>query len=400
MSRLLLFFIPIKIFADVIFSNIPISKIEIINLEIESCKERCLNNLSKDGKIMSFIARFDKNIDDEELQNLMREYANEIGIYYKIPFESMGDKIEVALLMPKKIIGKYSTSTIDTVLSYLLFRNINFRFKIFDNVDESREIFEENIEKIKDENFNFLIAIVSNKDNVALLEELKMPIYIPTMMGNSARSNIVFGGIDYQAQIKTLSDVKEDNANTIIYNDDSSLGRFLGDVTKSINENVKIEDSIDNKIAANFYQNIQRAQNYIEGANIYLNTPVVKSGLLLSQINLSNIKPGKILSTQVNYNPALLSLIKGIDFENIIIANSINVDMDKKLIEYGRLLNSDITYDWVNYSTALGIDFFTSKMNKKLERYFKEEIDNNQVVYGINLYLSLIHISEPTRPHD
>ena len=386
MSRLLLFFIPIKIFADVIFSNIPISKIEIINLEIESCKERCLNNLSKDGKIMSFIARFDKNIEDEELQNLMREYANEIGIYYKIPFESMGDKIEVALLMPKKIIGKYSTSTIDTVLSYLLFRNINFRFKIFDNVDESREIFEENIEKIKDENFNFLIAIVSNKDNVALLEELKIPIYIPTMMGNSARSNIVFGGIDYQAQIKTLSDVKEDNANTIIYNDDSSLGRFLGDVTKSVNENVKIEDSIDNKVAANFYQNIQRAKDYIEGANIYLNTPVVKSGLLLSQINSSNIKPGKILSTQVNYNPALLSLIKGIDFENIIIANSINVDINKKLIEYGKLLNSDITYDWVNYSTALGIDFFTSKMNKKLERYFKEEIDNNQVVYGINLY--------------
>ena len=386
MSRLLLFFIPIKIFADVIFSNIPISKIEIINLEIESCKERCLNNLSKDGKIMSFIARFDKNIEDEELQNLMREYANEIGIYYKIPFESMGDKIEVALLMPKKIIGKYSTSTIDTVLSYLLFRNINFRFKIFDNVDESREIFEENIEKIKNENFNFLIAIVSNKDNVALLEELKMPIYIPTMMGSNSRSNIVFGGIDYQAQIKTLSDAKQDNANTIIYNDDSSLGRFLGDVTKSVNENVKIEDSIDNKVAANFYQNIQRAKDYIEGANIYLNTPVVKSGLLLSQINLSNIKPGKILSTQVNYNPALLSLIKGIDFENIIIANSINVDMDKKLIEYGKLLNSDITYDWVNYSTALGIDFFTSKMNKKLERYFKEEIDNNQVVYGINLY--------------
>lgn len=386
MIRVLLLLIPLQIFADVIFSNIPISKIEIINLDNESCGKRCLNNLSKDGKIMSFIAKFDKNIEDEDLQNLMREYANEIGIYYKIPFESMGDKIEVALLMPKKIIGKYSTSTIDTVLSYLLFRNINFRFKIFDNVDESREIFEENIEKIKDENFNFLIAIVSNKDNVSLLEELKIPIYIPTMMGSNSRSNIVFGGIDYQAQIKTLSDVKEDNANTIIYNDDSSLGRFLGDVTKSINENVKIEDSIDNKVAANFYKNIQRAKDYIEGANIYLNTPVVKSGLLLSQINLSNIKPGKILSTQVNYNPALLSLIKGIDFENIIIANSINVDMDKKLIEYGKLLNSDITYDWVNYSTALGIDFFTSKMNKKLERYFKEEIDNNQVVYGINLY--------------
>ena len=386
MSRLLLFFIPLKIFADVIFSNIPISKIEIINLDISICSERCLNNLSKDGKIMSFIAKFDKNIEDEDLQNLMREYANEIGIYYKIPFESMGDKIEVALLMPKKIIGKYSTSTIDTVLSYLLFRNINFRFKIFDNADENREIFEENIEKIKNENFNFLIAIVSNKDNVALLEELKIPIYIPTMMGNTARSNIVFGGIDYQAQIKTLSDVKENDANTIIYNDDSSLGRFLGDVTKSVNENVKVEDSIDNKVAANFYQNIQKAKDYIEGANIYLNTPVVKSGLLLSQINSSNIKPGRILSTQVNYNPALLSLIKGIDFENIIIANSINVDINKKLIEYGRLLNSDITYDWVNYSTALGIDFFTSKMNKKLERYFKEEIDNNQVVYGINLY--------------
>lgn len=384
---LLLLLLPFLAFGQSdIFSNIPPAKIEIININPEYCDESCLFKLSKDKKIFSFIARFDRSIKNEELQNLMESYATEIGIYYRLRFDPLGKSLEIALLIPKKIIGKYSTTTIDTILAYLLSRDIDFRFKIFDSVDENLDSLNETIEKINDENFNFVVAVLSKKESLEALDDIDIPVYIPTMTNKDikTRSNIVFGGIDYEAQIQTLIN-QENDAITIIYNDDSSLGKDLGEITKSLSQFVLIEDTITNKIAANFSKNLEKQEMFLAGSNVFLNTPVVKSGLLLSQIGISNERPSHILSTQVNFNPALLSLIRGNDTSNILIANSIS-DTEQKLIEYGLLLSSDMKYDWVNYSTALGVDLFLSNMSQNIDRYFVESFENNQAIYNINLY--------------
>lgn len=384
---LLLLLLPFLAFGQSdIFSNIPPAKIEIININPEYCDENCLFKLSRDKKIFSFIARFDRSIKNEELQNLMESYATEIGIYYRLRFDPLGKNLEIALLIPKKIIGKYSTTTIDTILAYLLSRDIDFRFKIFDSVDENLDSLNKTIEKINDENFNFVVAVLSKKESLEALDDIDIPVYIPTMTNKDVKagSNIVFGGIDYEAQIQTLIN-QENDAITIIYNDDSSLGEDLGEITKSLSQFVLIEDIITNKIAANFSKNLEKQEMFLAGSNVFLNTPVVKSGLLLSQIGVSNERPSHILSTQVNFNPALLSLIRGNDTSNILIANSIS-DTEQKLIEYGLLLSSDMKYDWVNYSTALGVDLFLSNMSQNINRYFVESFENNQAIYNINLY--------------
>lgn len=384
---LLLLLLPFLAFGQSdVFSNIPPAKIEIININPEYCDENCLFKLSKDKKIFSFIARFDRSIKNEELQNLMESYATEIGIYYRLRFDPLGKSLEIALLIPKKIIGKYSTTTIDTILAYLLSRDIDFRFKIFDSVDENLDSLNKTIEKINDENFNFVVAVLSKKESLEALDDIDIPVYIPTMTNKDVKvgSNIIFGGIDYEAQIQTLIN-QENDAITIIYNDDSSLGEDLGEITKSLSQFVLIEDTITNKIAANFSKNLEKQEMFLAGSNVFLNTPVVKSGLLLSQIGISNERPSYILSTQVNFNPALLSLIRGNDTSNILIANSIS-DTEQKLIEYGLLLSSDMKYDWVNYSTALGVDLFLSNMSQNIDRYFVESFENNQAIYNINLY--------------
>lgn len=385
---ILLALFSMNLYADVIFSNIPVATIEVININPQYCNKSCLKDLSKEDKVFSFIARFDNSIDDDELRDIMAFYSSELGIYYRIKFDTLGKAVEVALLMPKKIISKYSTTTIDTILAYLLSRNIDFRFKIFDSIDESDINLNNAINKIKEENFNFVIALLSSSDSISKLENLNIPIYVPTIIGNSNNNNIFFGGINYQAQIMELSKKKNDNNVVIIYNDNSTLGNNLGLLTKNINSdsNIIIEDNITNKTAANFYPTLEKHKRYLENSNLFLNTPVVKSGLLLSQINNSQNIPGKILSTQVNYSPAFLSLIRGLNLnDKIVVANSIG-KVDNKLIEYGYLLSSDMVYDWVNYSTALGVDLFLNKMSPSIDRYFSENIEDNRIIYDIKLF--------------
>lgn len=374
-----------------VFSNIPVAKIEFINLNVESCSKSCLSDLAKRKKIFSFMARFDKKIDDENLQNLMVAYSKQIGLYYRVRYDLLENKLEVALLIPRKTIGKYSQTTIDTILSYLAFRDIDFHFKVFDSIDEKPESLTSAIDSLQKEKFDFIIAVLSKEQSLPLLQNLNAPIYIPTLKKPqdwNSTSNIIFGGIDYDAQIRLL--LKEANRNSLIaYNDDSPLGATIGksletQVTQSGNVNF-YQEVVTNKDAANFSTNLARKKTSIANGNIFLNTRVIISGLILSQIRLLKQGPKKILSTQLNYNPAILSLLRGIDTHNLVIANSIG-KVDLRLLEYGSLLSSDIKYDWVNYATALGVDLLLNRMNNGIRRYFSEKLEDSQIAYKTRLY--------------
>lgn len=372
-----------------IYSNIPTAKIEVINLNPEPCGKSCLKDLSKNQKIFSYIARFSSKIEDEDLQNLMLAYTKQVGIYYKVRFELLENGLKVALLIPKKTIGTYSTTTIDTILSYLAFRDIDFKFKVFDSVDESAESILKALSDIKSEHFNFAIAILSKEENLAILQDLQIPLYIPTLKKPASWDNkselIVFGGIDYGAQVELL--LKEANGSNIIsYDDDSALGSVIGAIIEEKSTDYKLyKEVVTNKDATNFSTRLERQKNVLKESNIFLNTRVVISGLLLSQIGMLKETPARILSTQVNYKPTLLSLLRGINTKNLLIANSIG-EIDDRLLEYSALLSSDLKYDWVNYSTALGVDLFLSKMKDGIERYFGESVESAQVVYKTQLY--------------
>ncbi len=374
-----------------IFSNIPPAKMEIINLNPKPCSKSCLKDLAKKKKIFSFMARFDKKIDDTDLQSTMTEFSKKVGLYYKVRFDLLEDRLEVALIIPRKTIGKYSTTTIDTILSYLAFRDIDFRFKVFDSVDEKPESLINALDSLQQEKFNFIIAVLSKEENLRLLQGINLPIYIPTIKkpnGWNGDENIIFGGIDYDDQIALL--LKEANKNTLLaYNDDSALGAMIGkSLETQVAQNGKfnfIQEIVTNKDAANFSANLSKRRTSIANGNVFLNTRIIISGLLLSQIGLLRQMPSKIFSTQVNYNPAILSLLRGIDTRNLVIANSIGIT-DSRLIEYSTLLSGDIKYDWVNYSTALGVDLFLNKMKDDIRRYFSEDLEDAHIAYKTQLY--------------
>ena len=116
-----------------------------------------------------------------------------------------------------------------------------------------------------------------------------------------------------------------------------------------------------------------------------MNVPLVKTSLIASQLRVYKIKPYVILSTQINYNPMLLTLTQYADRKNLYIANSIgktSVNME----ELNSLFGHDIVYDWVNYSTSIGIDYmYTHYFVPIAEKKFNERIIDNQVEYDISI---------------
>jgi SRSO17 transposase len=105
--------------------------------------------------------------------------------------------------------------------------------------------------------------------------------------------------------------------------------------------------------------------------------------MVLSQLTLYDINVTNILSTQINYDPLILSITQAKDRNNMIIANSVTIK-NNILIETNHLLNNDIVYDWINYATTVGVDFFFS-MATRNEREYTLEMSDNQIVYPISL---------------
>ena len=118
-----------------------------------------------------------------------------------------------------------------------------------------------------------------------------------------------------------------------------------------------------------------------------MNTSIIKSSIILSQLRAYGTVPYKILSTQLNYTPLVISLTQYPDRKNFVIANSIS-KTDFKLQESLLLLDADIEYNWVNYSTLVGVDSLFSKTQSQL---FPEKIIDNQVSYDVLLYKNTRH---------
>ena len=66
------------------------------------------------------------------------------------------------------------------------------------------------------------------------------------------------------------------------------------------------------------------------------------------------------------------------------VANSI-MPLDGLLLENAKFLNADLEYNWINYTTAFGIEYFYIKSVPGAKRYFKEKIFHQQVQYNIEI---------------
>ncbi len=360
-------------------SHIAPAKSVFINLDESTCSVECMNGLLDDGKIFSFISHYNSSMD--ELDSMKSEFA-----YYKRVFRIFEDakfSIRIAMLVPQKSIRRYATTTVNSVLAYLVSKQNNFELEVFNSHDEKRSSILSKLEDIKKQNFTYVIAPVTPKGAKIITENEKdLLIYIPTVHKSKLETNstnIIFGGIDYDKQIDALLEYA--NNKIAYFSDGSTLGESLNDSLKEKTSHIIYHKSISSSHIS--FKKMFKHNKKLSNSSIFLNTPLVKTSLIASQLRVYNIAPYMLLSTQINYNPMLLTLTQYADRKNFYIANSIGkttVNME----ELNSLFGHDIVYDWVNYSTSIGMDYFYTHYFVPTEkRDFPEKIVQNQVEYDI-----------------
>lgn len=367
-------------------SPLPLPESEVINLDTKYCSSSCLKNYYEDGLIFSFIA----NINDKNKTNSLLEILQGLLVELNItnlPYFTEKPTFKIALLIPRQTIGRYSLSATNTVLAYLLNQKNPFSFEVFDSKGEDFTQISQSLEEIKAKGFTKVIAIFT-QNGIQILNQIPtdLTIYIPSIhitQIDSLSPHLIFGGISYEEQIKTLSSLNPEVNATSFY-DTSYVGVKIQEYTQSYNQNLLFSSPFNSKDSQNLNKQIKSIKSTLNGSRIFLNTPVTNSSILLSQITYNNINAFGIYSTQINYHPSFLSLTQNRDRRKMIIANSI-MPLNPKFIEEMHLLNSNLSYDWISYSTALGLEHFYTKEIPNAKRYFKEKIKNNQVQYEIIL---------------
>jgi SRSO17 transposase len=361
-------------------SHIPPPKSIFIDLDEHTCNNDCLEQLLQNGQVFSFLAKYRTN---NESQLLQTQY----GIYSSLFRLGQRDTlaVRIAVLVPQKSIRRYAISTVNSISAYLLTKEHEFELKVFNSIDEDESSLLKAIDKIKQENFQYVIAPLTQTGADILVKNAKnLLIYIPTVHRLNYKemdTNIIFGGIDYQAQIDAL--LAHTNQKIAIFSDGSELGFELNNMIKQRVPQIAYEEVVSTS-KINFKQ-LLKTNKKLDESSVFLNTPLVKTSLLSSQFRVYERKPFSILSTQINYNPLLLTLTQYEDRENFFLANSIG-KASMKLEETNTLFGHNISYDWVNYSTSLGIDYiYANYLNPSSTREFNEEIRDNQVIYNISI---------------
>jgi len=363
-----------------ILSQIPPAQNVFIDLSTEQCDRNCLNDLLNNGKIFSFLEVYKSHSQYDDIQNAYEKFSK---IFMLETPKSMN--IKIAMLVPQRTIRRYAISTVNSVLSYLLYKKYNFNLKIYNSENEDKDSLLLALERAKNDGFKFIIAPLTNVGaNIVNQNSDGLTIYIPTVNISKIQnptSNIIFGGISYKEQIDKL--LTYSTKKIVIFSDRSSIADELNqDVEKSQKMVVYNKQLVNSNLN---FKKMLKWNRKIDNSSVFMNLPLVKTSLLASQLRVYDRNPYNLLSTQINYNPMILTLTQYQDRKSLLIANSIG-DVNTELLNSSELLESDIKYDWVNYSTTLGIDLFYNRyFLPEIPRSFAESVQNGQVIYKTNI---------------
>ncbi|MDF1875777.1 hypothetical protein JHD48_08515 [Sulfurimonas sp. SAG-AH-194-I05] len=402
----ILFVLPLAAFAQsFLISNIPVPKTYIQNLDPYACDEWCMQNYINNEMIFSFLAHAQSKLDNEEQDEMRMMYISILNLGSTIN----SDKIKIALLLPYKRIGKYASSTTNAAFAYLITKNKSFELKSYKIENENIDAIKKALTNIKNDGFSHVIAPLTKKGAFSVAQiNPSINIFFPTINKKNTDSNssyLHYGGIDYEAQSDLL--LKEAIAPLVIFYDKSSLGKklalyeehsfqyeTLGDEnatdeygalikpkTIKIPERKVIKFSIP-RGTTNLQRYLKNNKD-INNSTSFINTPIIKTSMIMSQLTLYDTNTTRILSTQINYDPLILSMTQYIDRKKMIIANSIT-EHNNILTETNAILSNDIEYDWINYTTTIGVDYFFSILTNE-EREYNVDFIDQQMVYPIEL---------------
>lgn len=361
-------------------SSIPPAKITYINLEPDFCDTSCLDELIKADLLASFMARFEPaKVDNNALLELYISLGGDIVIK---PNESN----KIAVIIPQKIIKSYTNVVSNAILSYILKQDIDVEIKFINSNDESSQSLQNALQTARDQGFSYFIAtLTSNGANVinSLISSNEL-IYIPSVHSSlvtSPKPNLIFGGIDYKAQISAL--LAYANEKVVAFDDGSLLAQKLNEYVRMQSVDYHEASIVGKDINLN---DILNKKSKFDNASVFLNLPVVKASLVATQMRGFEIKPFALLSTQINFLPNIFGAITQRDRQNLFIANSLN-PKDDSLLELGDLFGVDFRYLQIGYSSSLGVEYiYTNFINKEANRIFNESVENSQVLYDVTIY--------------
>ena len=361
-------------------SPIPVPTWQIVDLDPTPYDEWMLREALDRGEIFTFLAK-SAHTQDEELQILRRRYLAALHIGGR---GGSGRTFRVAFVVPEKRIGKYAQSTTLSALAYLVGREGPFEMEVFPAGDENNETLDAVAAEVRQGAYDLVVAPVTLKGAEYLCERLANErVYVPTLHRDRVvcdNPDFTFGGIDYRSQVETLSYLVESNATVVTVSDGSGLSKMLDGL---VAEYVDINDSLLLG-SGSYYKNLIERHEDLNQSTIFLNTPVVKSSLFLTQMTLADYRPVRVLSTQLNYSPLLLTLTQYHDRENMVVASAIGT-FDPEITEMVALLGRDIRFNWLNYATLVGLDMEYA-FDAGAERVSAETTVEGSVRYGLSLY--------------
>ncbi|MFY9093399.1 hypothetical protein PZR46_04370, partial [Aliarcobacter butzleri] len=238
--------------------------------------------------------------------------------------------VKLAFVYPSTLVSKYAKSSLSTISGYLSYKQANYNLIVVDSKNESYENINNAFSKLKEEGVTKVIALFTpnalNNLNKIVTDDFK--VYLPLIEKKDSlenNDNLIFGSISYDDQLKKLS-YYSNGKNSTFYQE-TYLGTKLKNSYDFVigNSNLRKEISNDEKNFKNIV-NDSRLRN----SSLFLNTDLVKSSLILSQMTVYEINPNTILATQILFDPMLMVLTQERDRQNLIIANSIG-DVDSKL---------------------------------------------------------------------
>lgn len=307
--------------------------------------------------------------------------------HHVIPVHST---IKIAVISSPKVIGKYSQTLYNVSLATLLSRrNDHFEIKRYDMPDESADSLSHVLDEVRHDGMDAILApltAMGAKNIISLTTNL--PVFIPTVHKRDlpdAPENFTFGGIDYVAQIEALLPYMSDSI--AIFYDSSSVGTQLKASTEEVflahkSEKKRVTSYPVDLKGDNIITHLSKPSKFNK-ASIILHIPVVKSALLTAHMTFTGVKEKNILSTQINIDPTLLTLTQYNDRKNMILANSL-IEFPSGIYESNALMNNDITVDWIQYSTSVGIDYLVSVLSNTHREYTMRLI-NSQIIYPVEL---------------
>jgi SRSO17 transposase len=399
-----------------IVSKIPLPKTYVQDLDPYECDEACMQEYLDKDMIFSFLARANKKLDNPQQDEIRVLNISILNLGAGV----VTGKVKIAMLLPYKRIGKYASSTTNAAFAYLITKSHSFELKSYKIETENEDDIRVALAQMEQDGFTNIIAPLTHDgaQNIANINP-SIHIFFPTIHKNDINTSspyLLFGAIDYKAQSELL--MKEAVSPLVIFSDKSYTGKKLAAFEedafkyKILEQNTSQESSFnffgltqeeeqvkpepvrvlikENKVIKHFIsrrttnlEHYLKEKEEIVNGSFVVNTPIVKSGMIMSQFTLYDVNATNVLSTQINYDPLLLSMTQYIDRKNMIVANSIT-QQNNILTETNALLGNDIVYDWINYATTVGLDYFYSLLTNE-DREYNINLIDNQMVYKTEL---------------